>query len=38
MPDLIISASAPQTGIAIAAAITTDLVAEIVAATTSRRW
>jgi molecular chaperone Hsp33 len=29
MPDLIISASAPQTGIAIAAAITTDLVAEI---------
>jgi len=29
MPDLIVSASAPQTGIAIAAAITTDLVAEI---------
>jgi len=29
MPDLIISESAPQTGIAIAAAITTDLVAEI---------
>lgn len=29
MPDLIISASAPQTGIAIAAAITTHLVAEI---------
>ncbi|HTZ53841.1 MAG TPA: Hsp33 family molecular chaperone HslO [Candidatus Acidoferrum sp.] len=29
MPDLIVSASAPQAGIAIAAAITTDLVAEI---------
>ena len=29
MPDLLISASAPQAGIALAAAITTDLVAEI---------
>jgi molecular chaperone Hsp33 len=29
MPDLIVSASSPQAGIAIAAAITTDLVAEI---------
>jgi len=29
MPDLIVSASAPQAGIAIAAAITTDLVAEL---------